>query len=61
MMPPLKLLRHVIDKMKNVSDYLSIFANMAGELMFKVETDMVTIATMYKNLEHPQIGKLMLS
>jgi len=55
MMPPLKLLRHVIDKMKNVSDYVSIEANMAGKLVFKVETEMVTIHTNYVNLEHPQI------
>jgi len=55
MMPPLRLLRHVIDKMKNVGDFLSIYANMAGELKFKVETDMVTIQTSYSNLEHPQI------
>jgi HUS1 checkpoint protein len=55
MMPPLKVLRHVIDKMKNVSDHLLIEANMAGELTFRVETEMVSIATFYRNLEHPQI------
>mmetsp|Transcript_24142 Transcript_24142/g.33855 ORF Transcript_24142/g.33855 Transcript_24142/m.33855 type:complete len:277 (-) Transcript_24142:31-861(-) len=55
LMPSLKLLRHVIEKMKNVCDHLTIFANMAGELKFKVETDMVTIQTSYSNLEHPQI------
>jgi len=55
MMPPLKLLRHVIDKMKNVSDFVSIEANMAGKMTFKVETEMVTIHTNYENLEHPQI------
>lgn len=30
MMPPLKLLRHVIDKMKNISDVLCIEANMVS-------------------------------
>jgi len=54
-MPPLKLLRHVIEKMKNVCDYLSIYANMAGDLTLKVSTDMVTIATCYKGLDHPQM------
>jgi hypothetical protein len=43
--------------MKNVGEYLSIHANMAGKLVFSVETDMVTIATMYRNLDHPQIGE----
>ena len=55
MMPPLKILRNVIDKMKNVSDSLTMEANMAGELTFRVETEMVSIATFYKNLDHPQI------
>lgn len=56
MMPPLKLLRNVIDRMKNIHDFFIITANMAGELTLKVETDMVSIATFYTNLEHPQIG-----
>lgn len=56
MMPPLKLLRHVIDKMKNISDFLAIEANMGGKMVFKVETETVTIHTIYLNLEHPQIG-----
>jgi HUS1 checkpoint protein len=57
MMPPLKNLRNVIDKMKNISEYLTINANMAGEMYLRVETDMVTVTTMYKNLEHPHIGR----
>lgn len=55
-MPPLKLLRNVIDRMKNIHDYFIITANMAGELTLKVETDMVSVATFYTNLDHPQIG-----
>jgi HUS1 checkpoint protein len=57
MMPPLKLLRNVVDRMKNIDDYLTIQANMAGEFTLKVETDMVSIATFYRNLDHPHIGK----
>ena len=56
MVPPLKLLRNVVDRMKNIHDYLGISANMGGELTLKVETDMVSIATFYTNLHHPQIG-----
>lgn len=55
LMPPLKLLRNVIDRMKNIHDYFIITANMAGELTLKVETDMVSVATFYTNLDHPQI------
>lgn len=56
MVPPLKLLRNVVDRMKNIHDYLGITANMGGELTLKVETDMVSIATFYTHLHHPQIG-----
>lgn len=55
LMPPLKHMQNVIDKMKNVEGHLTIFANMNGSLLLKVEADMVTIATFYKNLRHPQI------
>jgi len=55
MMPPLKLVRTVVDRMKNVCDYLTITANMDGLLRLSVETNMVTIATFYKNLNHPTI------
>lgn len=57
MVPPLKLLRNVVDRMKNIHDYLGITANMGGELTLKVETDMVSIATFYTQLHHPQIGE----
>eukprot|EP01121_Diplochlamys_sp_Union-15-3_P004050 TRINITY_DN14012_c0_g1_i1.p1 TRINITY_DN14012_c0_g1~~TRINITY_DN14012_c0_g1_i1.p1 ORF type:complete len:276 (+),score=37.44 TRINITY_DN14012_c0_g1_i1:68-895(+) len=55
MMPPLKGLRNVIDKMKNISNYLTVSANMGGELTLKLETDSVSVATFYIGLEHPQI------
>jgi len=55
MMPPLRHLRNVIEKMKNVSEHLTIEANMAGQLTFRVDTELVNIITFYKNLEHPQI------
>jgi len=55
MMPALRLMRNVIDRMKNIHDYLVLMANMGGELTLKVETDMVSIATFYTGLSHPQI------
>jgi len=55
MMPPLKSLRNVVDRMKNIDQYLTIQANMAGELTLKVETEAVSIATFYRQLEHPHI------
>lgn len=55
MMPVIKNLRFVIEKMKNLDDYVTIHANMGGELTFKVETEMVSLATFYRNLEHPTL------
>lgn len=50
MMPPLRLLRPVIDKMKNISDYVTVQANMAGEFNLQVTTDTVEINTVYRVL-----------
>jgi len=55
MMPPLKSVRSVVDRMKNVSEHLIISANMGGDLSLIVEENMVKITTFYKNLEHPII------
>jgi len=55
MMPPLKGLKNVIDRMKNIDNYLILQANMAGELTLKVQTDNISIATFYRKLEHPHI------
>eukprot|EP01127_Copromyxa_protea_P018921 TRINITY_DN6046_c0_g1_i2.p1 TRINITY_DN6046_c0_g1~~TRINITY_DN6046_c0_g1_i2.p1 ORF type:complete len:273 (-),score=30.40 TRINITY_DN6046_c0_g1_i2:23-841(-) len=55
MMPGLKSLRSVIERMKNIDDFLVIQANMAGELTFKVQTEVVSIATFYRKLDHPHI------
>jgi len=48
-------MRTVVDRMKNVCDQLTIAANMDGLLRLSVENELVTIATFYKNLEHPQM------
>jgi len=41
--------------MKNLNKTLMIRANMNGELTLKVQTELVSIATFYRHLEHPQI------
>jgi len=55
MMPALKAMKNVIKRMKNLNKTLIIRANMNGELTLKVQTELVSIATFYRNLEHPQI------
>jgi len=49
-MPLLKNLRTVIDRMRSISDEVTITANNAGDLCLKVQTDTVTIKTYYKDL-----------
>ncbi len=55
LMPPLKTLRSVIDRMRAVSEHVTISANLAGAMTFSVDTDMVSIATHYKNLPQAQL------
>ena len=53
-LPPLRLLRNVVERMKNLSNFVTISASQKGEFNLKVDTDMVTVATHFKDLEHPQ-------
>ncbi len=55
MLPVLKTLRPIVDRMKNISEFLQLNANMRGELSLKVEADMVSIETHYKGLDHPAV------
>jgi len=55
MMPKLKDMKNVIKRMKNLNKNLTIRANMNGELTLMVRTELVSITTFYRNLEHPQI------
>uniref|UniRef100_A0A2C9L6C6 Checkpoint protein n=2 Tax=Biomphalaria glabrata TaxID=6526 RepID=A0A2C9L6C6_BIOGL len=57
-MPQLKLMKNVIDKMKNLSNYLSLSANRSGEMKLSVETDMVAVSTHFQNLLNPTWGRL---
>ncbi|KAJ5078454.1 checkpoint protein [Anaeramoeba ignava] len=51
MMPRLEVLQKVIEKMKNLSDFLIIEGDMGGNLKLKVETDVVTAETSFSNLD----------
>lgn len=55
LMPPLKTIRPIIEKMKNLEQYIYITANMNGELTFKVETELFSIGSFFRGLEHPQL------
>ncbi|XP_038078829.1 checkpoint protein HUS1-like isoform X2 [Patiria miniata] len=53
-MPPLKSLRNVVERMKNLGSYLELSANQNGEMRLRVETEQVTVSTHFKDLEIPE-------
>ncbi|KAK2154553.1 hypothetical protein LSH36_265g01028 [Paralvinella palmiformis] len=52
-MPNARVLRNVVDRMKNLSNFVSISANQNGAMRVKVEADQVTVETHFKDLEYP--------
>src|SRR3989338_7389604 len=55
-LPPLKQLRTVIERMKQLADHLTIKANMDGMLIVEIDTDFVHVSTTYCNLPHFQLA-----
>ncbi|XP_050317101.1 checkpoint protein HUS1 isoform X2 [Bactrocera neohumeralis] len=49
--PSNRLIRGLIDKIKNLSPTIIFYATSAGEMNLVAETDMATITTRYQNLE----------
>uniref|UniRef100_A0A8C9XCM7 Checkpoint protein n=1 Tax=Sander lucioperca TaxID=283035 RepID=A0A8C9XCM7_SANLU len=55
-LPPLKTLKNIVDRMKNLSNFLVIEANLSGEMNLKIETDLVSVTTHFKDLGNPPWG-----
>ncbi|XP_051538548.1 checkpoint protein HUS1-like [Myxocyprinus asiaticus] len=55
-LPPLKTMKSVVDRMKNLSNYLVLEANLNGEMNLKIETDLVSVTTHFKALGNPPWG-----
>eukprot|EP00066_Takifugu_rubripes_P010290 XP_003977994.1 PREDICTED: checkpoint protein HUS1 [Takifugu rubripes] len=55
-LPPLKTMKNVVDKMKNLSNFLIMEANLRGEMNLKIETDLVSVTTHFKDLGNPPWG-----
>lgn len=56
-MPPLKTVKTIAEKMKNISTYLILGANQQGDMLMQVETDLVTVKTRFEDLEVPDVGE----
>ncbi|KAJ8406922.1 hypothetical protein AAFF_G00291980 [Aldrovandia affinis] len=55
-LPPLKTMKNVVDRMKNLSQHLVLEANLNGEMNLKIETDLVSVSTHFKDLGNPSWG-----
>ncbi|XP_037389954.1 checkpoint protein HUS1 isoform X1 [Pygocentrus nattereri] len=55
-LPPLKTMKSVVDRMKNLSNYLVVEANLNGEMNLKIETDLVSVTTHFRDLGNPPWG-----
>nr|XP_046226552.1 checkpoint protein HUS1 isoform X2 [Scatophagus argus] len=55
-LPPLKTMKNVVDRMKNLSNFLVMEANMNGEMNLKIETDLVSVTTHFRDLGNPPWG-----
>ncbi|XP_033854575.3 checkpoint protein HUS1-like isoform X1 [Acipenser ruthenus] len=55
-LPPLKTMKNVVERMKNLSNFLVLEANLNGEMNLKIETDLVSVTTHFKDLGNPSWG-----
>jgi HUS1 checkpoint protein len=51
-LPPMKLLKNIADRMRTMSNYMTVAANMSGELQLKMEADDVTVTTYFRDLQN---------
>lgn len=56
MLPPLKAVKKMVDRMKKLSTRLTLACDMKGNLKFRVETDTVQVTTHYSDLVHPRLA-----
>ncbi|XP_075349799.1 checkpoint protein HUS1 isoform X2 [Mycteria americana] len=52
-LPLLKTMKSVVERMKNLSNSIVIEANLSGEMNLKIETDLVSVTTHFKDLGNP--------
>ncbi|XP_051872452.1 checkpoint protein HUS1 isoform X2 [Pristis pectinata] len=52
-LPVLKTMKSVVERMKNLSNHIVIEANQNGEMNLKIDTDLVSVTTHFKELGNP--------
>ena len=56
-LPQFKMLRTVVERMKNLTTNITISANREGSLSLSVETDVVSVETHFKDLGNPVVDQ----
>ncbi|XP_063678788.1 checkpoint protein HUS1-like [Bolinopsis microptera] len=54
-LPPLKRLRNVLERIKNLSNHVTVRGAWTGELTLSVKTELVTTKTYFTDLDIPQL------
>lgn len=49
-MPPLKLVKHMIERMKCLSEFVTLEASGRGELQFRIDADAVAVCSYFRGL-----------
>ncbi|KAJ7384136.1 DNA damage checkpoint control protein [Desmophyllum pertusum] len=52
-MPSLKVVKNVIERMKNLSSFLILAANQNGDMTLGIDTDLAAVTTHFKHLDMP--------
>ncbi|XP_039609211.1 checkpoint protein HUS1 isoform X1 [Polypterus senegalus] len=52
-LPPLKTVKNVLDRMRNLCHVLVLEANMNGDMNLKIDTDLVSVSTHFRDLGNP--------
>ncbi|XP_067867235.1 checkpoint protein HUS1 isoform X2 [Heterodontus francisci] len=52
-LPVLKIMKSVVERMKNLANHVVIEANQNGEMNLKIDTDLVSVTTHFKELGNP--------
>ncbi|TPX47230.1 hypothetical protein CcCBS67573_g10268 [Chytriomyces confervae] len=55
MLPPVMVMKNMADRMKSIAGHLVVKANMAGDFIMQVESDLVHLETFFQDLENPTI------
>lgn len=55
--PQMRYLRHIVDRMKNMSSQLTVTANKCGTLIIKIDVDYATVSTHFKGLQVWESGE----